>query len=166
MSNLSIHLTKPNSKLAVFSYLIRAVERTKYSHVVMSWYVSSLDRIVYFEATSNGVNFLSKAIFDSKYSTVKDYSFEVNTLTPLAQYCHDMSGRPYGFKQMIGLAYIRLARLFGVKVDNPFKDGEYSQICLEVAARGLSEVKDNLDISRIEDFGLKDFERFLDHLAD
>lgn len=161
MKTIRIALTKSTHKFPIVSWLIRAVEGTEFSHVLSSWHISSLERDIYYEATGSGVNFLSWKLVPEKYEIVEMYEFDADNLKKVAQFCHDNAQRKYSKKQITGLAIMRLAKLFGIKMANPFKDGDYSQICVETGALILNEAG-VMDLPKdIEDYGLIEFRELL-----
>ena len=159
---IRIALTKPkNHTFPIVSWLIRFVEGTEFSHVLPYWHVKSLERDLYYEAVGSGVNFLSWKLVPEKYEMVEIYEFQATDLKKVAQFCHDNAQRKYSKKQIAGLALMRAAKLFGFKIANPFKDGDYSQICVETGAiilesAGAIDVPDD-----IEDYGLLEFRELL-----
>ena len=127
MKQITILLTKPKNHIfPILSYLIRFMEKTKYSHVLIKWHSDTLERDLYFEATGHGVNFLSSKLIDTKYTIIEKFDYDIKDLKNIAQFCHDNSGKNYGRKQMLGLLMIRICKLFGYKIANPFRDGDHS----------------------------------------
>ena len=55
---------------------------------------------------------------------------------------------------------MRFLKLFGIKIANPFKDGNYSQVCVETGGLILEEAGINVPNS-LEDYGLVEFREFL-----
>ena len=159
---IRIALTKPNKHpFPIVSWLIRLVEGTNFSHVLATWHVNSLERDIYYEATGSGVNFLSWKLVPDKYEILEIYEFQAKDIKPVSQFCHDNAQRKYSKKQILGLALMRACKLFGVKIANPFKDGDYSQICVETGGIIL-ETSGALDVpDDLEDYGLLEFRELL-----
>lgn len=42
------------------------------------------------------------------------------------------AGADYGTQQLVGIAWVKINRLFGVKIKNPYGDGRRSQVCSEM----------------------------------
>ena len=159
MNSVSIGFSRPKTWKPL-AWLIMLVEGTEYSHVFVTWHCSNINRRKIFEAVGSGIRILSNVNFKKHAEVVELYSFQVtdDQLLDIEQSAHDMTGRPYGYKALVGLGIMRtfnfINRLFGIKghQHNPFKDGDYSQICVEAAGMVLSkfiELPNN-----IEDYGL------------
>ena len=166
MNKVGIGFSKPK-KWKPLSWIIQLVEGTNYSHVFVTWYCKNIQRRKVFEAVGSGIRILSNVTFKKKSEVVKLYYFEVDdkTLNEIEQKAHDLSGRSYGFKAIIGLGIMRLFnwfnRLFGIsgKQHNPFKDGERSQVCVETGGIVLSKIVDLPN--KFEDYGLLEFEHLI-----
>lgn len=155
-----IEFTRPkNSLFPWFSYIIRAIEGTDYSHVRLKWKNSSGLDLVY-EAAGTGINFKGPiADKDSVYVIDKfDVYVDSKGYRRLINLCVENAGLDYGVKQLLGICLVRLFKL----KQNPFSDGRKSQVCSEVVGRFLEEVMGwntglDLDIA-----GVKDIKQFLE----
>jgi hypothetical protein len=49
------------------------------------------------------------------------------------------AGTPYGTKECIGLAWVKICSIFGKKIKNPFVDNGQTYVCSELAAYVLQE---------------------------
>lgn len=136
-----IEFTKPDlryKKFPVYSYAIRAVECTEYSHVRLRWQSTSGVEIIY-EASGTGVKVIGKeAQSQFPVEVVKCYEVDVaneeyRSLIRLFRY----ASVTYGILQAFG---ILLVRMFNKK-KNPFSDGRKSQVCSELVGLFLIEVK-------------------------
>lgn len=160
---LTVGFSKPKGKfLPVFSWLIRLVEWTKYSHVYVSWETSYGVTVVY-EASGTTVKFMNAALHAKQAETIDSFKLEISDQAKynLIKFCLENVGRPYGAKQIVGIAYVKLARLFRCNVKNPFKDGHYTQVCSELVGYVLRDVlgKD-LDLD-LEAAGPRDIYEYL-----
>lgn len=159
MNRVSIGFSRPKTWKPLAS-LIMLIEGTKYSHVFVTWHCTEIDRRKIFEAVGSGIRILSNVNFKKHAEVIELYSFNITDidLITIEQQAHDMTGRPYGYKALIGLGIMRLfnmvnrvLRLKG-RQHNPFKDGDYSQICVEAAGMVLKNIYD-LPYD-FEDYGL------------
>ena len=139
------------------------VEGTEYSHVFVTWHCDNIDRRKVFEAVGSGIRILSNHNFKKDAEVVELYHFYVDdaTLFKIEQEAHDMTGKPYGFKALMGLCIMRVFNFFNRALrlkgrqGNPFKDGDYSQVCVEAAGMILKKMVTKLH-DLFEDFGLKE----------
>jgi hypothetical protein len=152
----------------LISRLISLVEGTDFSHTFVSWKCTFIDRRKVYEAVGSGSRKISNHRFKEKALVTDIYQFEVDeeALAKIDRFTHDEAGTPYGYKHLVGIAIMRLcgfvSRLFGLKkkCKNPFKDGNYSQICVESGALILE--LNGIDIpGDIEDYGLREFHQFV-----
>jgi hypothetical protein len=146
MRNIYIEFTRPHKDFKTFpllSWAIRFFEGTKYSHVRLTWLRHSDSKIVY-EASGSSVKFIGKKAQQKKKADVID-SFEIDIskeeYRELVDACHYYADTSYGMLQIFG---IMLTYLPWFK-NNPFSDGERSQVCSELVARILKSVK-NIDV--------------------
>ena len=155
---VAIGFSRPK-KWKVFSWLIMAVERTNYSHSFVTWKDENIQRRKIFEAVGAGVRIIGNILFKQKAEITEIYNFKVSeeVVIWLEQYAHDQSGKPYGYKHVIGLLLMRIYSAFGFKIANPFKDGDYSQICVEAGAYVLEKGL-GVDLpGNVEDYGLREY---------
>lgn len=162
MNKITIGFSRPK-KWKPLAQLIKLIEGTSYSHVFVTWKCTNIDRRKVFEAVGSGIRILSNVNFKKHAEVVELYHFYVDdeTLFKIEQQAHDMTGKPYGYKAIIGLGIMRLFnffnRLFRLKgkQHNPFKDGDYSQVCVEAGGMVLSKI---IELPHnFEDFGLQEF---------
>ena len=133
-----IEFTKPVERiLPVYSWLIRMIEGTEYSHVRIRWQNSIGINLIY-EASGSSVKLIGDyATNKHPVEVVHSYKFSLNKeeyrkLISLFRF----AGVDYGIKQVFGIA---LARLFKLK-KNPLSQGRRSQVCSELVAMFLVEV--------------------------
>jgi len=141
--NLTIGFSKPKDKLfPIFSYLIRLVEITPYSHVYLQWHNKYTDTLLTYEAGGSSVHFKGKKVFDKSIIPVHEFELEITKEQhkALMKYCFETAGTKYGILQVIGIGYVKLMCLFNKKVKNPFTDGDKSQVCSELVGNVLSDI--------------------------
>lgn len=154
-------------KFSLISSLIQLVEGTEFSHAFVSWKCTNIDRRKVYEAVGSGSRKISNTRFKEKSYVTDIFHFEVTCedLFKIDQFTHDESGTPYGYKHILGIAIMRAKnffyRIFGIKkkAKNPFKDGKYSQICVESGAyvMKLAGIESPIDV---EDYGMREFYEF------
>lgn len=149
---IKIEFTEPVGHwFPIYSWLIKKVQGTRYSHVRMSWYGSVDRKKIIYEASGSQVHFkgtLSQKIL--KANVVKSYSIRLSKdqYRKMIALCMEYAGVSYGSAQAIGIAMVHL---FGLKL-NPLSQGRSSQVCSELVGRFLVEVLEldleiNLDIA-------------------
>lgn len=134
---------------APISKLIMACERTNFSHAYIRIRSESLDRDLLYQAAGSGVHFVGRALFEQTAQVVEEYEIQIpdENRKAFLQWCVDEAGKPYGRLQILGLALIRLLKLFGIKIKNPFPNGDGAYVCCELVYRALR----HLDIVRPQD---------------
>jgi hypothetical protein len=87
------------------------------------------------------VNFVGSRRFEEKNTILREIEFDIEDKTyyDLLRFCVDEVGKPYGFKQILGIAWVLLFRCFGIKKKNPFAAGRGSYVCSELVASILIE---------------------------
>jgi hypothetical protein len=168
MAIISIGFSKAKSKFAFLSRLISLVEGTESSHCFVTWKCPTIERRKVFEAVGSGIRVIGNHQFKKKALVVEIYQIEVpdEALVKIDQYSHDQSGKPYGYKHILGLALMRgvnaiLKPFTSKRIGNPYKDGKYSQICVEAASYVLEECA-GVDVpGEIENYGLKEVIEFV-----
>ena len=160
MHKISIGFSRPKMWKPL-AWLIMLIEGTNYSHTFVTWHCKEINRRKVFEAVGSGIRILSNVNFKKHAEVIELYHFYINdtVLSEIEQEAHDMTGRPYGFKAILGLAIMRLFnfinRLLKLKgkQGNPFKDGKYSQICIEAIGLVLKRIVNELPLD-FENIGL------------
>lgn len=148
-----------------FSYVIKKVENTKYSHVYLKFYSKSLDRYLVYHATGDGLYFLGFVKFSNENKIFKEYliSASEEEKTKILKWCVDNSGKEYGKLQIIGIGIVRLIKhLFGKVINNPFANGDKKQVCDETVARVLQILGYNFIEADIEREGPKWIDNFIE----
>lgn len=148
--NIYIEFTEPvGKKFPVYSWIIKATQKTKYSHVRLRWKSTSGVEIIY-EASGRSVKVIGEEAQDHhKVSVIDSYEIEVSPeeykkLIRLFRY----ASVDYGVLQAIGIG---IATAFNLD-KNPFSKGRKSQVCSELVGLFLEEVKNwsicyNLDLA-------------------
>lgn len=131
---------------SIVSSLIRTVEGANYSHVYVRFYSEAYDRWLCYHAQASSLHFLSYESFREHFKVIEEFELEVSeeTMKKLVQYCIDNAGKPYGRLQLVGMAISRISYLwFSLKLQNPFADGEKTQVCSELVYHVAKEFLGN-----------------------
>lgn len=165
MKDLIIGFSKPsNSKFPIFSYLIRLLQGTEYSHVFIAWKSDSLQRTLVYQASGLSVNFTSFENFKKKVKIIHTYTLSIPSELDIKikQKAIDNSNKPYGIKQVLGLGIVALFDMFGRDISNPFSDGRATYVCSELVADLLIEFGITLTKS-LDNITPKDLKIMLDN---
>jgi len=155
-------------KFKLFSRLTELVEGVGHSHIFVTW-KDSLGLRWVAEARGSGIRVVSNVEFkrDNEVINVYHYICDDEKRDACIKYIWQESPKSYGFLQILGLLYMRVAnyitRIFGGinRHNNPFRDGDHSQICCEFGlnvahiALGEESAPDHL-----ENFGLIETRQF------
>jgi hypothetical protein len=153
----------------LFSWLIKVFEGTKCSHTFVSWKCTNIDRRKVYEAVGSGSRKISNTVFkkDSRVTDIFQFEVGLDDLFKIDQHTHDQAGTPYGWKHVLGIGIMRVVNAFyrfigsSKRMRNPFKDGKYSQICVEAGSH-VVELATGIDMpGNIEDYGIKEFYNFV-----
>lgn len=133
-----------------FSWIIRLIEWTPYSHVYIRSRADSLGVDLVYQASGVQVNFVGISHFKDQETSV--YEFEVDVTDDkyrdFMRWAIVNAGAPYSLKQALG---ILLLKLFNLR-KNPLSDGRKSWVCSELAGFflvsfvGVSIKDDELDV--------------------
>lgn len=146
MRSIYVGFSRPQ-KFNIFSILIRLFEGRgfqlcEFSHVYIKFWSDTYKRWLIYQASGLVVNFESVQSFEAHAKTIRLFELEVadSDLIAAIQFCIDRLGKPYGLKQVLGIAWVYIQRrLFERVVPNPFADGELTEVCSSIAARLLAE---------------------------
>lgn len=136
MRKIVIGFSRPrNQTFKFFSWAIRLIEWTPYSHVYIRTFSKTADEYLVYQASGTQVNFMGIVQFYRVSHTVKEFEFEISdeAYRKFLKWAIQMSGAPYGFKAVLG---ILLVRCFNLK-RNPFSDDSHTWFCSELAGRVL-----------------------------
>lgn len=142
MRRLTILFTKSKKRLPLFSWLIRLIWDTEYSHTALVFHSKSYNRNLIYHASSVGLNFSSERVFNDQHEVVYSQEIEVSeeAYRNIIIQSIDLAGLKYGFLQSIGIGLAYLASKLGLPKSNPFADGRDKWVCSEWVAKALSEV--------------------------
>jgi hypothetical protein len=145
MRQITIGFSKACTSFPIFSWLILLTQKTPYSHVYLKYNDEYLKRVVYFQASHTLVNYMAETTFLSQETVIKEFTFNVSdeSFVTVQKFAVDNAGKPYGLKEIFGLALVQLASLFNIKIQNPFKDAGTTWICDQLQA-ALLETCENV----------------------
>ena len=117
-----------------FSWLIRAVSRSKVSHT-FTLVVDGADAMVY-QASGLRVNYEAYKLFLAEEVMVEAYMFD---LTPQQAATNEHFrkqhvGDHYAWREIVGFLWVLLMRQLGRRVKNPMSGGDHAYVCVDIAA--------------------------------
>lgn len=161
MSQIIVGFSRPNGGFQPFSWLIRLVTRSKFSHAYVKFYSQQWDRWIVYQASGLKVNFVGEPKFDAVEDIVAEFGVPVSDEAKLAtvRFAVDHCGDPYSLGQAFGMLFVLGARILGKKIKNPFRSSS-SFVCSELVATILDEFtdeKDDVDPSTMSPQDVYDF---------
>lgn len=162
MESLFIGFSRPKAKFVPYSWIIRLLQWTKYSHVYIRIPSLSLERDLIYQASGSKVNFIGVKKFKDEEVVVKEYALQVSadTKKKILQYAIDNAGASYGMKSAVGVSWVIVNSYFGRKIPNPFKDGQKTFFCDELAGYIIQETGIEVPFNP-ENVGPKQIDEFL-----
>lgn len=135
---VNVEFTRPKRKLfPLFSWAVRAIERTPYSHVRLTWLSTSGEPLIY-EASGASVKFIGRHAADQhEVEVLEAYTFNLEKeqykrLIGLFRF----AGVRYGVLQILGIGLAKWLNLD----KNPLSKGSKQQVCSELVAYFLQDV--------------------------
>ena len=168
MDNIVVGFSKPINRSwpfgYVFSWAIRIMENTEYSHAYIQWSSDWLERDIIYEASGSTVHFVVGHKFEKTAKTVFKYEIECSSeaKAKIIRKAMDYSNDPYGIKQVFGILIVRIARVFEKDIKNPFSDGNATWICSEIVMDLLEELGIDLSINQ-DNISPRDIQNFLEN---
>lgn len=136
MSNIVIGFSRPLGWFEPFSWLIRLVYWSSYSHAYVRFELPHEKRNIVAQASGLSVNFISDTNFDVKEVIYKEFTFPIDCDKKLAliQFVIDQLGKPYSVKGILGMAFVRIGQLLHIKINSPFAYDQTEDFCSEMTA--------------------------------
>ena len=136
MGKLYIGFSKSTKKLPIFSWLIRLIESTPYSHTYVKLELHGKSYI--FEAVGNDCRLILESEWEKKAQVVEEVALPVTVdiLAKTEKFIAVNTGKPYGILQLIGVI---LGKWLNLKY-NITSRGRSALICSELVGRFLEEV--------------------------
>jgi hypothetical protein len=140
MKTVTIGFSHANS---AFSRLIMWATRSKVSHT----YVRCPSNLVY-QASGLRVNEESYDTFLSYETVIKEIDIEITDeqFERGEKFRKQSLGKPYSLREILGFSWVLLMRGIGIKVPNPFKDGDQAYVCVSLVCEylGLDDSGENI----------------------
>lgn len=127
MKKIIIHFSRSTKKFNQFSRLLQWYEGVPISHCLVEFETPNLGQnFVYHSIVGNGVSFLTKKRFLKINEIMETYEIEVNEkiYKCIRNGLLDNCGEQYAMFQNIGIFIVDQLRKFGIKKENPWKDGQ------------------------------------------
>jgi hypothetical protein len=120
-----------------------------------------------YHATGSGVNFMGPEAFDQKHKVVQEYIVYVSDeeYNNVLRWCAKNSGKDYGSLQLLGICIKRAASLIGIKIKNPFPNGDHAYVCSEAIFRALKAAGRMIPEVELDSVGLRDVKDTLESLV-
>lgn len=136
MKNLIIGFSTSNRCLA---RLIRWMTRSSVSHVYICIPVTKHSVNLIFQASGLAVNMESSVNFMEHSKIVREIAvpLSLEQEEELMAFVFDTLGKPYSLLQLVGMIWVIGCKSVGLRVKNPFRDGDHSYICVELVAKLL-----------------------------
>jgi len=152
MRKIVIGFSRPKGFLKPFSWAIRLVERTPYSHVYVRSHSESLDVDLIYQASGVQVNFMGLEVFRAHALILSEFEVEVpdDKHKEFMRWAIVNAGTPYSMKQPLGILLIKLFNL----ERNPLQNGRTAWVCSEIVAFILSTFAGvDFDMRKLETIG-------------
>ena len=135
MKNIVVGFSKPK-KWKPFAWLIMKGYSIPYDHVYLKFHSDSYDRDIIYQASKTMINFMGTEVFESENYIYREFSISLSeeNYKTLMQFAIDNAGKPYSFREAIGLGIARICSFFGKKIENPLKRGNREYVCSVIAA--------------------------------
>jgi hypothetical protein len=135
MNKITIGFSKPK-KFKIFAAAIQLLFGTPYDHVYIQFKSEFFSRGLIYQASKLMINFMGVDVFLAENKIVKEFDINISdeALKNLVQFAIDNAGKPYGMKEAFGIGLVRVAEIFGKKIDNPFRGRTETYVCSVLAA--------------------------------
>jgi hypothetical protein len=140
MDSITIGFSRPSGWFEPFSWLIRLMDWSSFSHAYVKYYDNYTSRWVIFQSSGLQVNYVGEILFNSKEIVCGEFDIPITKVQKLQviQYALDTLGTPYGLKHILGIVIVKLANVFGKRIRNPFPEPG-TDVCSELVAYTLDK---------------------------
>lgn len=116
----------------------------KYDHAYTEFESASWGVSFIYQQSGSRTNFMSGSCFTKNNLAVEKYMIQVDedTFNKIGNICVEREGRPYGVKQILGKAIVKLlflVSLGSIRSSNPFENGDDETDCIEEQAYLISK---------------------------
>ena len=138
MIKLNVGFSVP-IKPTLFAKAIMWVDGTKYDHAYIKWSFDQIDRELIYQASNLAVNFETTLKFATHAIVVEEYEVEISedVFKKVVQFAFDNSDEDYSIKEIVGFAWMKLNKLFGRTINNPFPGDGTQWVCSVLATEIL-----------------------------
>lgn len=140
-----------------FSKFLQWTEKRPYSHCYIRYKNRITGQDLILHAAVLSIHTLTLENFKKHGNTIiKEYTYEVTDPTKIKDalvFMFEMSGKPYGWIQLVGMGLVKIANFFGKKVKNPLADKDKTMVCSEFCAHVVSKIGINVDLAHAEEGG-------------
>lgn len=154
MKRFIIGFSRPRGFFKPYSWAIRAIERTPYSHVYLKTRSESLGLDLIYQASGVQVNFMGLSNFLTHAEPLFEFEVEADdeAYKAFMKWAVTNAGAPYSAKQVLG---ILLIKLFNLK-KNPLSNKRSAWVCSELVGHVLGTfTKTEMGAADIESAGPK-----------
>jgi len=144
----------------IFSKMLRWIEKRPYSHCYISYVHPLTGQTLVLQAAEWNIHTVTKENFQKIHKNViiKEYEFDISSdldITNVLTFVNKVSGNPYGYRQLLGMAIVKVIAFFGKSIKNPLGDGAKTMVCSEFCANVLKVGKliPNIDLAYAEQGG-------------
>jgi hypothetical protein len=141
MDSIVVGFSRPNGWFEPFSWLIRLIDQSSFSHTYIKYYNTYSGRWMIFQSSGLQVNYIGETRFNTKEIICKEFQIPITTdqKIQMVQYATDTLGTPYGVKHIFGIFIVKLVNIFGKRIVNPF-DESGTMVCSELVAYMLNQI--------------------------
>lgn len=139
MATIIVGFSRPRKFFAPFSWLIRLIDWTPYSHTYIKFYSQKYDCWLVYQASGLFVNFFGPSAFAREALVIEEFDLEIDdaTMISVVKFAIQTAGVPYGVTEIVGIGWVKFMAFFGKKIRNPFRNGKFTFICSELVAEIL-----------------------------
>jgi hypothetical protein len=135
MKTVRVGFSRPINP-SLYAKAIMWVGKTQYDHAYFRWTWSQINRDIIYQASKLAVNMETNITFVTHAIPVEEYEFQMDDAShaEFMQQCMDVCDMPYGVKEILGFAYVKILGLMKIKVNNPFPSNGSSWFCSQLVA--------------------------------
>ena len=140
MKTIRIGFSTPKHKfLPVFSWAIKLIGRTPYSHVYVRWQTDYGPSICY-HAAGHSLHFLSAYMFNRTINMIEEFEITLSDsrYRSMMIYCLENAGKSYGLLEVMAIA---IRKITGINLKF-LRSGDKKQYCAELVYRIIGIVKE------------------------
>jgi hypothetical protein len=158
MDSITVGFSRASGWFEPFSWIIMAGYWAPFSHTYVKFYLKELDMNIIVQASGLKVNMVSQALFDQQEIVYKEFTFPISEDKKKAfvQFAFNQSGKPYNMVGILGMVWVRIGQLLGLKTKSPFNYNGSSDFCSELVGYVL-ENYENIEFGEnVADLSPKD----------